>query len=355
MSQRRGLGRGLGALIPSGAPAPAPAPAPATGHEPAAVPSAPTSTVAPANPVQPPVPDRHGAVIDVRDDPGSAPAPSAGAEAGAADLGAQLQYRELPVDLVVPNPRQPRQVFDDDALAELVHSITTIGLLQPIVVRPAGAGFELVAGERRLRASRLAGLSHIPALIRQTDDDVMLRDALLENLHRVQLNPLEEAAAYAQLMSDFSCTQEELAQRVGRSRPQVANMLRLLKLPPTVQRRVAAGVLSAGHARAILGAGDAQRMEQVAARVVSEGLSVRAVEELVLVAKDSSDAPKRRKSKSSAGTPLEYQEAAERMGEQLETRVRIEGSARKGRIVIEFADVTDLARIVDQILPPPTQ
>jgi ParB family chromosome partitioning protein len=263
---------------------------------------------------------------------------------------AGLVYREIPVDDVVPNPRQPRQVFDEEAIAELVHSITTVGLLQPIVVRPAEAGYELVAGERRLRASRLAGLTQIPALVRHTDDDVMLRDALLENLHRVQLNPLEEAAAYSQLMSDFACTQEELAKRVGRSRPQVANTMRLLKLPPTVQRRVAAGVLSAGHARAILSAGDSDRMEVVAAKVVAEGLSVRAVEELMLV--EDAQPTKRRRSPSGASrTPVEYREAADRLAEHLETRVRIDGSASKGRIVVEFADVTDLARIVDQILP----
>ncbi|MEI2642199.1 MAG: ParB/RepB/Spo0J family partition protein [Candidatus Nanopelagicales bacterium] len=284
-------------------------------------------------------------VIDLR------PTPPAVREEPMTESAAGLQYREIPLDQVVPNPRQPRQVFDDDAISELVQSITTVGLLQPIVVRPAEQGFELVAGERRLRAGRLAGLTRIPALIRQTDDDVMLRDALLENLHRVQLNPLEEAAAYSQLMSDFDCTQEELAQRVGRSRPQVANTLRLLKLPPTVQRRVAAGVLSAGHARAILAAGDADRMEQLAMRVVAEGLSVRAVEELVLVDDAAPDAKKRRSRKTR--TPVEYREAADRLADRLETRVRIEGGSGKGRIVVEFGGVDDLARIVDQILTEP--
>lgn len=323
MSQRRGLGKGLGALIPSGGVATAAAPL-ASDSEP---------TV-------------NARVVDLRgtDSPTDSEVP-------AEPVAGQLVYRELPLDDVVPNPRQPRQVFDDDALAELVHSITTVGLLQPIVVRPSAAGFELVAGERRLRASRLAGLTRIPALIRHTGDDAMLRDALLENLHRVQLNPLEEAAAYSQLMSDFACTQEELAQRVGRSRPQVANTLRLLKLPAPVQRRVAAGVLSAGHARAILGAGDADRMENLAARVVAEGLSVRAVEELVIVEQET-ESPGRRSPRSASGkrTPVEYQQAAERLAEFLETRVRIEGT-NKGRVLIEFADVTDLARIVDQILP----
>ncbi len=328
MTQRRGLGRGLGALIPSGG-VTVTAAGEGTGNAPAA-----------------PVVDH---VVDLRD--AAAPRVYEVPIEPAPAVEPQLQYREIPVDHVVANARQPRQVFDEEAIDELVHSITTVGLLQPIVVRPAGGSgdtFELVAGERRLRASRKAGLTHIPALVRATDDDVMLRDALLENLHRVQLNALEEAAAYAQLMSDFACTQEELAQRVGRSRPQVANTLRLLKLPPTVQRRVAAGVLSAGHARAILSAGDAARMEQLAARVVSEGLSVRAVEELVLVTDDDAAPTKKRKSRSRT-TPVEYAEAAERLAEHLETRVRIDGRS-KGRVVIEFADVTDLARIVDKLL-----
>ncbi len=334
MSQRRGLGRGLGALIPSGGVSVDVAP-----HGAAATASA--DAVALAQP-QPPT----DLVVDLRED---ATQQSYEVPAAVSDHEPQLQYREIPVGDVVPNPRQPREVFDEDGIAELVHSITTVGLLQPIVVRPTESGFELVAGERRLRAGKLAGLTRIPALVRQTEDDAMLRDALLENLHRVQLNALEEAAAYSQLMSDFSCTQEELAQRVGRSRPQVANTLRLLKLPPTVQRRVAAGVLSAGHARAILSAGDAARMEQLAAKVVAEGLSVRAVEELVLVEKPAGDAGKRKRSRS-ADTPVEYREAADRLGESLETRVRIDGSSTKGRILIDFADVSDLARIVDQIL-----
>ena len=334
MSQRRGLGRGLGALIPSGGVAVIDAPGGTAAPE-TATPQAPTASA--------PATDR---VVDLRD--GSV-AQAHEVVAPAPEQQAQLTYREIPLDDVVPNPRQPRQVFDEEAIEELVNSITLVGLLQPIVVRPAESGYELVAGERRLRASRLAGLTRIPALIRQTDDDVMLRDALLENLHRVQLNPLEEAAAYSQLMSDFSCTQEELATRVGRSRPQVANTLRLLKLPPTVQRRVAAGVLSAGHARAILGVGDSDRMEQLAAKVVAEGLSVRAVEELVLVETPERETQRRKRAKSAA-TPLEYREAADRIAEALETRVRIDGNATKGRITIEFADVNDLARIVERIL-----
>lgn len=318
MSQRRGLGRGLGALIPTGG---VHLPEPEDG--PVLVLDRPDGTQ--HQPEQPP-----------------AVAPEVGEPS--------LDYREIPVDVVVPNPRQPRQVFDDESLAELRHSIEAIGLLQPIVVRPSAGGYELVAGERRLRATRLAGLPTIPALVRHTDNDGMLRDALLENLHRVQLNPLEEAAAYAQLMADFSCTQEELAQRVGRSRPQVANMLRLLKLPPDVQRRVAAGVLSAGHARAILGAGTPERMEALAARVVAEGLSVRTVEELVLLDGDDKT-PKPRRRRPRAQTPVEYREAADRLAERLDTRVTIDPGVAKGRITIEFAGVEDLARIIDLLQP----
>ena len=301
MTQKRGLGRGLGALIP-------------------------TSPTTPAEPV-----------VDVRD------------EAGNDDWISNkqhLDFREVPVESVRPNPRQPRQVFEEEALAELVHSISSVGLLQPIVVRAVGSDLELVAGERRLRAAKLAGLARIPAFIRRTEDDAMLRDALLENLHRANLNALEEAAAYEQLLADFGCTQEDLADRIGRSRSQIANTLRLLNLPASVQRRVAAGVLSAGHARAILGTKSEEEMETLAARIVAEGLSVRATEELVhLGAVKDSPGRSRRKRKS----PVEYETAAERLSDRLETRVRIEGNQKKGRVVIEFAAVDDLARIVDLI------
>jgi ParB family chromosome partitioning protein len=306
MSQRRGLGRGLGALIPTSA-----------------------AEQSPAAEADPPIDLREGTPTVE-----SAPTGSSG-----------LDFREIPVDAVRPNPRQPRQVFDEDALAELVNSISTIGLLQPIVVRPAGDGFELVAGERRLRASKEAGLTEIPAFIRRTEDEAMLRDALLENLHRAALNPLEEAAAYQQLLADFGCTQEELATRVARSRSQVTNTLRLLKLPPGVQRRVAAGVLSAGHARALLGADDAEHMEALAGRIVAEGLSVRAVEELVVLGKPDRPPPRGRSRRRQ--TPIEYETAAERLSEVLETRVRIEAGKAKGRIIVEFAEVDDLARIVE--------
>ncbi len=308
---KRGLGRGLGALIPASAPIAAQGAA----HEARALPTAPYP---------------------------------------AAAMGAT--YAELPIDLVVPNPRQPRTVFDEDALAELVFSIREVGLLQPVVVRRAQAGtFELIAGERRLRASREAGLTAIPAIIRDTDDDAMLRDALLENLHRADLNPLEEAAAYQQLLSDFGCTQDELARRIGRSRPQVTNTIRLLRLPPDVQLRVAAGVLSAGHARALLSLDDTAAMESLATRIVAEGLSVRAVEEIIFLG----DADGRRRKptpRSRVSLPRDSEtadlvsELTERAGDRLDTRVSADGFATRksrGRLLIECADAEDLRRIVD--------
>ena len=218
-----------------------------------------------------------------------------------ARLGAH--FAELPVGSIQPNPRQPRQVFDEEALAELVHCIREIGLLQPVVVRPTGPGrYELVMGERRWRATQAAGLDTIPAIVRDTDDEAMLRDALLENLHRSQLNPLEEAAAYDQLLKDFGCTHDELAQRIGRSRPQISNTIRLLRLPPAVQRRVAAGVLSAGHARALLGLDDPDAQERLAQRIVAEGLSVRAVEEIVALGGDAAPAAAARQAPAADGS-----------------------------------------------------
>jgi ParB family chromosome partitioning protein len=265
-------------------------------------------------------------------------------------------YAELPIGSIEPNPRQPRSVFDPDALAELVHSIREIGLLQPVVVREVGNHYELIAGERRLRASKEAGLTHIPAIIRATDDDDLLRDALLENLHRSNLNALEEAAAYSQLLADFGCTQEELAQRIGRSRPQVTNTLRLLKLPPDVQRRVAAGVLSAGHARALLTLDDPDAMNALAQRIVNEGLSVRNVEEIILLGqgKSKKKSNSNKKSRSDSLQDL-VEEVQERMGDALDTRVTISGLPRsnsRGTIVIEAADAEDLRRIADAIAGP---
>ena len=305
---RRGLGKGLGALIPTEAQAAPAAP--------------PTAGVAPVD----------GAV-----------------------------YVEVAPSDVIPNPRQPRQVFDAEALAELVHSVREVGLLQPIVVRRRPDAkkkepqYELGAGERRWRACQEAGLERIPAIVRDTADDQMLRDALLENLHRAQLNPLEEAAAYQQLLADFGGTQEELAQRLGRSRPQVANTLRLLKLPPAVQRRVAAGVISAGHARALLSLDDADEMDRLAERVVAEGLSVRTVEEIVLIGDDGEPVKKRTPRPRGGAAPevaAATAEISERLGDVLDTRVRVEGvrTARsRGRLVIEFADLADLRRIAEEI------
>jgi ParB family chromosome partitioning protein len=262
-------------------------------------------------------------------------------------------FTELPVDAITPNPRQPRTVFDEDALAELVASIREVGLLQPVVVRPMtsnGGQFELVMGERRWRAAQVAGLETIPAIVRETQDQDLLRDALLENLHRAQLNPLEEAAAYAQMLEDFDCTQEELATRIKRSRPQISNTIRLLRLPPTVQRRVAAGVLSAGHARALLTLEDPAAQERLAQRVVAEGISVRAVEEIVAVGEHSEPRPVRTRTPSVPDPRAE--ELSRRLGDHLETRVRVEQGRSRGRIVIDFANAEDLERIAMLLQSP---
>lgn len=274
---------------------------------------------------------------------------------GDSTQSAPAGYAELPVDVIAANPKQPRTEFDADAHAELVHSIASIGLLQPIVVRPAGAAYELVAGERRLRAAKDAGFATIGAIIRQTDDDDLLRDALLENLHRANLNALEEAAAYAQLLADFGCTQDELATRIGRSRPQVTNTLRLLKLPADVQRRVAAGVISAGHARVLLSLRDDSAMERMAQRIVAEGLSVRAVEELVILGDTDEPKTKKRRQKS-ASTPQHgdlVEDLTERLQDTLDTRVAIALQKNsRARITIECADIEDLRRVVDVISEP---
>ncbi len=260
-------------------------------------------------------------------------------------------FAEIPVAAISPNPKQPRTAFDEDALSELVASITEVGLLQPIVVRPLDAGtFELVMGERRWRASQLADLETIPAIVRETADHDLLRDALLENLHRAQLNPLEEAAAYQQMLEDFGCTQEELSTRIKRSRPQISNTIRLLRLPPTVQRRVAAGVLSAGHARALLVVTDGPAQERLAQRVVAEGLSVRALEELVTLGETGSDrSVKRAEAKMVAPQATEL---AARLSDHFETRVRVDLGRAKGRITIEFASPEDLQRIVATLALP---
>ena len=299
--QRRGLGRGLGSLIPTG----------------------PTDE------------DGEGSTGS---DPQSGLAPVDGA-----------YFAEVPVGQITPNRVQPRQVFDEEAMAELVHSIREIGVLQPIVVRKHGPEeYELVMGERRWRASQAAGLDAVPAIVRETDDVDMLRDALLENLHRSQLNPLEEAAAYSQLLEDFSCTHEELAERIGRSRPQISNTIRLLKLSPAVQRRVAAGVISAGHARSLLAVEDPALQDRLAARVVSEGISVRGLEELVAVGETGATEPVVRRRKPTAPG---LSDLAERLSDRLETRVRVDLGQRKGKITVEFASLEDLRRIVDIMDP----
>lgn len=294
MTERRGLGRGLGALIP------------------------PTDSATPTTNVS-----------------------------TSTEVVPGLILKEIVITQISPNPKQPRIVFDEADLDELAFSLKEVGLLQPIVVRPSSAGYEIVAGERRWRAAQAAGFKTIAALVRETSDDVLLRDALLENLHRSQLNALEEASAYAQLLDDFGCTQEELAQRLGRSRPQVTNMLRLLRLPIAVQRKVAAGVISAGHARALLSLDNPAAMERLAERIVSEGISVRSTEEIVSVG--AADSSKPRNNKPRSGLPAAAAAVMERLADRLDTRVKVEGSAKRGRIVIEYATIEDLRRITDLI------
>jgi ParB family chromosome partitioning protein len=284
-------------------------------------------------------------------------------------------YQELPIAAIVPNPRQPRQVFDEESLAELAHSIKEFGLLQPIVVRPlpaepaighlpaepaighlpAGARYELIMGERRWRAAQQAGLDRIPAIVRNSADDAMLRDALLENIHRVQLNPLEEAAAYQQLLDDFGVTHEELAARIGRSRPVITNTIRLLKLPVAVQRRVAVGVLSAGHARALLSLDEPLAQEDLATRIVAEGLSVRATEEAVMLHRIESGRtePNKAPPKPAPPRPMHapgLQHLAESLSDAFDTRVKVELGRRKGRIVVEFGSLDDLERITSLMI-----
>lgn len=305
-ARRGGLGRGLGALIPTVA-------------EPV------------GTPWSAPAPPAAGGDVDRR-----------------LPLGSEPQFADIPVAEITPNPRQPRQHFDPTTLADLVASIRAVGLLQPVIVRPMAGGYELVMGERRWRAAQSAGLATVPAVIRMVPDDALLRDALIENLHREQLNPLEEAAAYGQLLEDFHATHEELATRVGRSRPHVTNTLRLLQLPPAVQRRVAAGVISAGHARALLAVPDPAEQEALASRIVAEGLSVRAVEEAVSVHDRPAAARRPRR------PAVVLDDLAGRLSDRFDTRVKVELGRSKGRIVVEFASVDDLARIVDTMAPGTT-
>jgi ParB family chromosome partitioning protein len=347
--QRRGLGRGLGSLIPT-------APVTEDGDEApggtTTLVSSPAPSAAEAPPRQsaPPT-DWIGRIDAPADEAVSGPDAHTARTAQAPAPVAGAHFAEIPVGDIRPNPRQPRQVFDEEALSELVDSITEVGLLQPVVVRPAGGGgYELIMGERRWRATQRSGLETIPAIVRDTTDDDLLRDALLENLHRAQLNPLEEAAAYQQLLDDFGCTQEELSRRIGRSRPQISNTLRLLKLSPPVQRRVAAGVLSAGHARTLVSVVDPATQDRLAERVVAEGISVRALEELVALGDhDDEAAPRVRRAKPVAPRA---QELAEHLSDLYETRVRVDLGQRKGRITIEFASLQDLERIVTAMDAP---
>lgn len=258
------------------------------------------------------------------------------------------QYNEVAISAISPNPRQPRTHFDPVALQELIASIKEIGILQPPVVRQITPGrYELIMGERRYRAAKAAGLTTIPVIIRQTPDNELLREALIENIHRSQLNALEEAAAYSQLLTDFNCTHDELAQKLGRSRPLISNTIRLLNLPTAVQQKLASGVLSAGHARALLGLSDAGTIEKLASRIISEGLSVRATEEIISTGAPKGQSVKKPKQIKSASPEL--QEIAERIGDALDTRVSIQGSAKKGSIIIEFAGTEDLKRITKSL------
>lgn len=403
--KRRGLGRGLGALIPSSAAASGNGSAPsrpvdlffpearkrtpgaeasaavdpvvAPDEEAAAKSLAPSANTTPAAASDVPEPKTAAAAkkAPARKAPASkAATPTAGPKTAAGvpaaeeavvvpdaeDQGVELvevpgvRFAEIPVTDIHPNRKQPRSVFDEDDMAELVHSVREIGVLQPIVVRTStekgGEPYELVMGERRWRAVQAAGLETIPAIVRDTTDDDLLRDALLENLHRSQLNPLEEAAAYQQLLEDFGTTHEQLADRIGRSRPQVSNTLRLLKLPPLVQRRVAASVISAGHARALLALPDAAAMERLAQKIVAEGMSVRATEEAVTLYQNPSSTPKNNIPRPGARHErLDY--LASSLSDRLDTNVKISLGARKGRVSIEFASVEDLNRIMDVLSP----
>lgn len=319
---RRGLGRGLGSLIPTAPPVNSEA------QDSDFAASGPASTSADQGSTG----AANGPQIE---NPDLAPVDGA-------------HFAELPVGQIRPNAVNPRTAFDEEAMAELVHSIKEIGLLQPVVVRKVGPeSYELVMGERRWRATQAAGLDTIPAIVRETDDTDMLRDALLENLHRSDLNPLEEASAYNQLLEDFGCTHDELAQRIGRSRPQISNTIRLLKLGPAVQRRVAAGVLSAGHARALLALDDQEAQDRLAQRVVAEGISVRGLEEIISVG----DLTKNKRTKRPKLNAPGLAELSDRLADRLETRVKVDLGQRKGKITIEFANTGDLQRLVEIIDP----
>ncbi|GAA4950599.1 ParB/RepB/Spo0J family partition protein [Yinghuangia aomiensis] len=349
---RRGLGKGLGSLIPAGAGSGAgaltrPLPEPAAPTSPTSWPLVLPDHTAPAAtglgaPEQDPA-----AAVDVR----------AAGEPEAPMTVAGAWFAEIPLTAITPNPRQPRSEFAEEPLKELVVSIKEVGLLQPVVVRPLGADrYELIMGERRFRASQIAGLENIPAIVRETEDEKLLLDALLENLHRAELNPLEEAAAYDQLLKDFACTQDELADRIGRSRPQVTNTLRLLRLPPEVQTRIAAGTLTAGHARALLGLKDPEAQIELARRSIAEGLSVRSVEEIVRMRQfdEEQNGPataKRPGPRAGKRVAPELNDLANRLKDRFETSVSIDLGQKKGKIVVEFASIEDLQRILAVMAP----
>jgi ParB family transcriptional regulator, chromosome partitioning protein len=333
--QRRGLGRGLGALIPE---APRTGTVPRDTGSPAS--AGPSGAFGPAT----------GSFSVIPADPASSD-PAGSSSEPVLRYVAGAYFEELQVGSIAPNPRQPRRTFDEDALDELSASIAEVGLLQPVVVRKISDGsYELVMGERRWRASQRAGLDVIPAIVRETNDDDMLRDALMENLHRQQLDPLEEAAAYQQLLDDFGATHEQLAQKVGRSRPHISNTLRLLNLPPAVQKKVAAGVISAGHARALLAIEDPAGQERLAQKIVAEGLSVRAVEEIVMLGEEG---PVKSPRKAPVNRPVApaLRVLADRLSDRFETRVKVELGRSKGKITVEFATIDDLERIVKAMAP----
>lgn len=340
--RRRGLGRGLGALIPA---------APQEKQVPSAGAGTSASGAAPVMTAERGVAAAKVTTLGVVPEPSGPISEQDGAGGPSEVVGAF--FAEILIDSITPNPRQPREVFDEDALAELVTSIKEVGLLQPVVVRQTGAErFELIMGERRWRACREAGLERIPSIVRATDDEKLLLDALLENLHRAQLNPLEEAAAYDQLLKEFKCTHDQLADRIGRSRPQVSNTLRLLRLSPPVQRRVAAGVLSAGHARALLSVDDSEEQDRLAHRIVAEGLSVRAVEEIVtLMGSRPTSASKAKGPRAGGRLSPALTDLASRLSDRFETRVKVDLGQKKGKIVVEFASMEDLDRILNSLAP----
>ncbi|WP_026918088.1 ParB/RepB/Spo0J family partition protein [Gordonia shandongensis] len=356
-TQRRGgLGRGLAALIPTG-----PTEDDRSMNT-SKMGSAAADVVLGGNTPPAPPTSTGGAQSSNREDTDSSdsnpadtnPSESGPSEVGVADVGAT--YREIAPSDIEPNPHQPRTVFDEEALNELEHSIREFGLMQPIVVRelpspaPGGPRYQLIMGERRWRAGTNVGLEALPAIVRETPDADMLRDALLENIHRAQLNPLEEAAAYQQLLDEFDVTHEELANRLGRSRPVITNMIRLLRLPIPVQRRVAAGVLSAGHARALLSLETGtEAQDALAARIVAEGLSVRATEEAVTLANRDGGEEKQPQRKRKPMQMPGLQDVADRLSDRLDTKVSVSLSKRKGKVVIEFGSVDDLERIVNMI------